>query len=142
MNMGHAVENTEEAHKGSAGFSATCLTTGRIYAASASDLGLAMWQDRHILSADDDPGGHVWQRPRITTSDRAHTMLQQLKRKLLRAALEESPDGPLYKHLCNAAQQTANSAWATPQPLLVFPCLFQEAVQKVRSDSRREAGHV
>jgi len=72
-------------------------------------------------------------------SDPAHSQLHQLKRKLLRAVLEESPEIGLFKRLCGAANQAAELAWATSQPLLVYPCLFDEMVIAVReqmSDAR------
>lgn len=70
-----------------------------------------------------------------------HTQLQQLKRKLLRAALEETPDAALFKRLCGAANDAADGASATARPLLVFPCLFQELVQDVRQEFRKEVRH-
>lgn len=67
--------------------------------------------------------------------------MQQLKRKLLRAALEETPDAALFKRLCGAANDAAERAGATARPLLVFPCLFQELVRDVRQEFRREVRH-
>jgi hypothetical protein len=46
-------------------------------------------------------------------SDRTHSQLHQLKRKLLRVALEETPETRLFKRLCGAANQAAELAWAT-----------------------------
>jgi hypothetical protein len=63
-----------------------------------------------------------------------HSELQQLKRHLLRQALEETPDARLFKPLCAAANDAADRSWGTPRPLLVLPCLFEELVQKVRRD--------
>jgi hypothetical protein len=65
-------------------------------------------------------------------SDRAHSQLHQLKRKLLRAALEETPETGLFKRLGGAANQAAELAWATSYPLLLFPCLFEAMIQVVR----------
>jgi hypothetical protein len=65
-------------------------------------------------------------------SDRTHSRLHQLKRKLLRAALEETPETGSFKQLCGAANQAADLAWATSHPLLVFPHLFDEMVTAVR----------
>jgi hypothetical protein len=64
--------------------------------------------------------------------DRAHSQLHQLKRKLLRVALEETPETGLFKRLCGAANQAAELAWTTSNPLLVYPCLFDEMVKAVR----------
>jgi len=72
---------------------------------------------------------------------RAHTQLHQLKRKLLRAALEETPDAALFKPLCGAASDAADRSWATAWPLLVFPCLFEELIQNVRQEFQREPCH-
>jgi hypothetical protein len=57
--------------------------------------------------------------------------LHQLKRRLLRAALQETSDVILSKRLCGAANQAADLAWSTANPLLVFPCLFEEMTNKV-----------
>lgn len=76
--------------------------------------------------------------PRLTliagtsSRDRTHTQLHQLKRQLLRAALEATPQAGLFKHLCGAANQAAELAWETSQPLLVFPCLFEELIAVAR----------
>ena len=49
-------------------------------------------------------------------SDRTHSQLHRLKRKLLRAALEEMPETGLFKRLCGTANQAAELAWATSNP--------------------------
>src|SRR2546427_3623020 len=64
--------------------------------------------------------------------DRTHSQLHQLKRKLVRAALEETPETVSFKRLCGAANQAVKLAWATSYPLLAFPCLFDEMVKAVR----------
>ena len=64
--------------------------------------------------------------------DRTHSQLHQLKRKLVRAAPEETPETVSFKRLCGAANQAVKLAWATSYPLLVFPCLFDEMVRAVR----------
>lgn len=71
-------------------------------------------------------------------SDRTHSQLHQLKRKLLRVALEETPETRFFKRLCGAANQAAELAWATAHPLLVFPCLFDEMVKAVRKGFQQE----
>ncbi len=71
-------------------------------------------------------------------SSRTHSQLHQLKRKLLRAALEETPEIGLFKRLCGAANQAAELAWATSQPLLVYPCLFDEMITAVRERFQQE----
>ncbi|SPE44750.1 hypothetical protein SBA7_500005 [Candidatus Sulfotelmatobacter sp. SbA7] len=65
-------------------------------------------------------------------SSRTHSLLHQLKRKLLRAALAEMPETGSFKQLCGAANQAADLAGATSHPLLVFPHLFDEMVTAVR----------
>src|SRR6266481_3947936 len=71
-------------------------------------------------------------------SDRTHAQLHQLKRKLLRVALEETPETGLFKRLCGAANQAAELAWATSNPLLVYPCLFDDMVLAVRERFQQE----
>ena len=63
-----------------------------------------------------------WARPVRTKPIELH----QLKQRLLRVALREAPDAIICKRLCGAANQAADLAWSTAQPLLVFPCLFEE----------------
>ncbi len=65
--------------------------------------------------------------------ERTHTQLHQLKRQLLRAALEATPQTHLFKRLCGAANQAADQAWETNAPLLVFPCLFEELIAAARA---------
>jgi len=74
----------------------------------------------------------------IRPSNRTHSQLHQLKRKLLRAALEETPETGSFKRLCGAANQAAQLAWATSHPLLVYPCLFDEMVRAVRERFQQE----
>jgi len=70
-----------------------------------------------------------------SSRDRRHTHLHQLKRKLLRAALEQTPDPGMFKRICGAANQAMDVAWATDEPLLFFPCLFDEMVARTREES-------
>jgi hypothetical protein len=70
--------------------------------------------------------------------DRTHSQLHQLKRKLLHAALKETPETGLFKQLRGAANQAAHLAWATSHPLLVFPHLFDEMVAAVREQFQQE----
>lgn len=74
------------------------------------------------------------------SSSRAHSQLHQLKRNLLRTALDETPEPRLFKRLCGAANQAAELAWATDFPLLVFPGLFEELIRAVRMQVQPEAG--
>jgi hypothetical protein len=62
--------------------------------------------------------------------DGAHLQLHQLKRTLLQSVLEETSDAGLLKRLCGAANEATELAWATSEPLLVFPCLFEELVEQ------------
>lgn len=52
--------------------------------------------------------------------------LHQLKQDLLHAALAQTNDLGICKQLCRAANEAADLAWETTQPMLVFPCLFEE----------------
>lgn len=63
----------------------------------------------------------------------AHPQLHQLKQKLLHSALEKTADAALFKHLCGEANEASELAWETANPLLVFPCLFEEMAQAVRT---------
>src|SRR5258705_13642281 len=69
---------------------------------------------------------------------RTQSKLHQLKRKLLRAALEETPENGLFKRLSGAANQAAELAWATSYPLLLFPHLFDEMVKAIREPFQQE----
>ena len=71
-------------------------------------------------------------------SSRAHSQLHQLKRKLLRAELEATPETGLFKRLCRAANQAAELAWATCYPVLLYPCLFDEMLKAVRDRFQQE----
>ncbi len=76
-------------------------------------------------------------RPQSTFSrngcGRPRQTLPQLKQELLLRTLEQTCDPGLCKRLCGAANQAADQAWGTPQPLLTFPGLFQHLVQSIRS---------
>ena len=65
--------------------------------------------------------------------------LQRLKREMLGAALEETADPGLIKSLCGGANQALAMAWETPQPLLVFPCLFEEMAAALRERHLRQS---
>jgi len=56
-------------------------------------------------------------------SGRAHSQLHQLKRKLLPPRLGRNAGDWFVKRLCGAANQAAELAWATSNPLLVYPCV-------------------
>jgi hypothetical protein len=71
--------------------------------------------------------------------ERAHTQLHQLKRQMLRSALELTPDARLFMRLCGAANRAAELAWATAYPSLVFPCLFEELAEEIRRSSGNTA---
>ena len=71
-------------------------------------------------------------------SSRTHSQLHQLKRKLLRAALQETPETGSFKRICRAANQAVERAWATSYPLLVFPHLFDEMLKAVRDRFQQE----
>jgi hypothetical protein len=70
--------------------------------------------------------------PRWAQSRAKPMELHQLKRRLLRAALQETSNAILSKRLCGAANQAADLAWSTAHPLLVFPCLFEELANNLR----------
>ncbi len=72
--------------------------------------------------------------PQRRRADGTHLQLHQLKRTLLQCVLEETCDAALLKRLCGAANEAAELAWATSEPLLVFPCLFDELVERVQAE--------
>jgi hypothetical protein len=80
--------------------------------------------------------------PQKRRGDGAHLQLYQLKRTLLQSVLEETCDTALLKRLCGAANEAAELAWATSQPLLVFPCLFEELAERVRAEYPSSAGRM
>jgi hypothetical protein len=68
-----------------------------------------------------------------------HPQLYQLKRNLLHAALEKTTNTVvLFKQIYGAANQAAELAWTTTYPCLVFPCLFEEMAQVVRTRFQQE----
>ena len=71
-----------------------------------------------------------------------HIDLHQLKLKLLQSALETTSNARLFKRLCGASNQAADLAWATPYPLLVFPCLFEEMAEELRASSEKNTDAV
>ena len=65
------------------------------------------------------------------------TALEQLKTRLLRAALQETVDADFYVPLRRAATEAAAAAWMTPFPLLFLPALFDEKVALARRQFAR-----
>src|SRR5437016_12911859 len=98
------------------------------------------WRRQATITMNMNVNAQIYYRdlPVSHPSDRAHSQLHQLKRKLLRVALEETPETGLFKRLCGAANQAAELAWATSNPLLVYPCLFDEMVLAVRERFQQE----
>ena len=77
--------------------------------------------------------------PAKRPGSRTQSQLYQLKRKLLRVALEEADgEARLFKQICGAANQAAALAWTESCPLLLFPCLFEELVQAAREQHQPE----
>jgi len=71
--------------------------------------------------------------------NRQQWQLDQLKRKLLRTALEEAAaEIGLFKRICGIANQTAELAWDESFPMLILPCLFEELVQAAREQFQQE----
>jgi hypothetical protein len=54
------------------------------------------------------------------------TELDQLKTRLLKQLLNQTPDPSLNAPLRRAANEAAGLAWLTPFPLLLFPTLLEE----------------
>ena len=66
------------------------------------------------------------------------TELEQLKQRLLRAALDATVQVELYAPLRRAANDAAALAWTTPFPLLFFPGLFEEKSVAARRQVARQ----
>ncbi|HMJ88646.1 MAG TPA: hypothetical protein VK530_02460 [Candidatus Acidoferrum sp.] len=66
------------------------------------------------------------------------TELEQLKQRLLRAAINGVVQVDLYAPLRRAANEAAAIAWMTPFPLLFFPVLFEEKTVVARHQAARQ----
>lgn len=64
--------------------------------------------------------------------------LELLKKRLLRAYLEERAGADRSSYVRRAANEAAALAWVTPYPLLVFPDLFEEKVQTLLLQAARQ----
>jgi len=65
--------------------------------------------------------------------------LERFKRRLLRELLNQNTNPELTAPLRRAANEAAALAWLTPYPLLVFPALLEEKVQRAQQHSLRQA---
>ena len=65
------------------------------------------------------------------------TELERLKHRLLFKSLRTT-DWRFNTHVRRAANEAAALAWVTPYPLLVFPELFEEKVDTVLFQARRQ----
>ena len=63
---------------------------------------------------------------------------ERLKNVLLDERLEELLDPTFNSYLRNAANEAAALAWVTPYPLLVFPALFEEKVERALLQAERQ----
>jgi hypothetical protein len=66
--------------------------------------------------------------------------LEELKERLLRESLGECAEAEYLAPLRRAANEAASLAWASQQPLLVFPELFNEIAAQARRQYSRQAG--
>ena|SRR5665213_1572574 len=66
------------------------------------------------------------------------TDLDQLKNRLLKQLLNETPDPALNAPLRRAANEAASLAWFTPSPLLVFPLLLEEKARTAKLQQSRQ----
>jgi hypothetical protein len=73
--------------------------------------------------------------PSMTTVGLA---LSQLRGRLLEEALTDAPDDPLANLVRLAAVEAEARAWLTSFPLLLFPALFEEKAQGVRTYVARQ----
>ena len=65
------------------------------------------------------------------------TELEEFKKQLLRAALNQATEAELYTSLRRAANEAAAVAWMTPFPLLFLPVLFEEKIAAARRHFER-----
>ena len=63
--------------------------------------------------------------------------LEQLKNRLLRAALQETADVEFSVPLRRVANEAAGIAWLTPFPLLFLPAIFEEKVAQAKRQFAR-----
>jgi hypothetical protein len=79
------------------------------------------------------PDGHRAARPSLGGSgSRPGSMrLHVLKQKLLHASMAQTADSRVHKQLCGAANTAAELVWNTPNPALLYPCLFAELAQAI-----------
>jgi hypothetical protein len=75
--------------------------------------------------------------PAVPFRGTRETELEQLKNRLLRAALNEATDAEFYAPLRRAATEAAGVAWLTPFPLLFLPVLFEEKAAVARRQFSR-----
>lgn len=75
--------------------------------------------------------------PAVPFRGARETELEQLKNRLLRAALHEATDAESYAPLRRAATEAAAVAWMTPFPLLFLPALFEEKALAARRQVAR-----
>ena len=71
--------------------------------------------------------------------NRREPELERFKRRLLRELLNQNTNPELTAPLRRAANEAAALAWLTPYPLLVFPALLEEKVQRARQQNLRQA---
>src|ERR1700677_3752300 len=64
--------------------------------------------------------------------------LERLKSQLLAEQLYLAKQAELYAPLRRAANEAAALAWATLFPLLVFPVLFEEKIEGLTHQARRQ----
>jgi hypothetical protein len=80
-------------------------------------------------------GSAVTRTPNPATQE---TELEQLKQRLLDQLLSEDHEPEFAALLRHAANEAASLAWATPYPLLVFPALFEEKVERALLQAERQ----
>ena len=66
------------------------------------------------------------------------TELERLKTRLLRNTLDELAPTRATGYVRRAANEAAALAWVTPYPLLVFPVLFEEKVERTLLQAERQ----
>jgi hypothetical protein len=76
--------------------------------------------------------------PEVPFRDVLVTELEQLKNRLLREALTRHLQPALNAPLRRAANEAASLVWLLPQPLLLFPELFEEKARAALIQTQRQ----
>jgi hypothetical protein len=99
-----------------------------------------MKPEKTILTAEFAPETRFELRPAPPAPFRANleNEFERLKAQLLAEKLFLAKSPKLYAPLRRVANEAAAVAWATLFPLLVFPVLFEEKIEALKRQTRRQ----